>query len=221
MPACRDVLQLIDDMVDVVRETIQPGERGFIVCERDGRLEIGARCKGDSYHCSVESTPCPGGARPAFSFHTHTTKVPLVEALIGEELPFIMAEELVLLPSAKDMKTDNWDFHVPVSCVGGMTKEGARITCIQWKESMHLRDVEQITDIQNRAKAIGFAPTPNILDELLDSYYKVTGKPCLELRLSNEELEAKPWRGPKHTRTTLTTKEVLEGLRKCPTCGGA
>lgn len=188
MVECQDALRFLREMFTLIEETDMKAEQGFVVCERDRDLTIGARCADPGSHCTVKPPLCPEGGRPVLSFHTHSTRPPLINVVLGEN-PFKgETAKAALLPSGKDLAAD-MEIGTQVGCVGGNLNDG---TGLVWCFTSFINSSEK-EKAKSRVEALqkeltGILKTneskrePRLLGLLVD-YFDSVQVPCLELRL--------------------------------------
>lgn len=131
---------------------------------------------------------CPQGGRPVLSFHTHSTKPPLVDMIL-EENPFVgeMAK-VALLPSGKDLEADV-EIGAGVGCIGGDLNDGTGfVWCFtsfvdspeREKARTSVKALQKrLTEVLKKNKA---KREPGLLALLVD-YFDAVQAPCFELRL--------------------------------------
>ena len=191
MVECTSALIFLDEILRLIAEADNDGgEHGFVACEKDHGLSIGSRCSDPGNHCTVKAPVCPEGHRPAFSFHTHSTKPTLMDIVAGEN-PFLgETAKVALLPSTKDLAADA-DVGSKFGCVGGTLNDGTQLVwCFNsfTAEAPADRDAarNRVDVLQKRLPAIlkkDRAERDAELLSILADYFTSVGTPCLELRL--------------------------------------
>ncbi len=192
MADCRDALKFIDDMVEVIRTTDGDEEQGFLVCKNAGKLEMGARCRDPGKQCTIEPPLCPGGGKPAFSFHTHNTRPTALDAVLGSDPFHGDLAKVALLPSVKDIQADAEEGSA-YGCIGGRGSDGTDLMwCFRSFVDADPRERQvaerEVQDLQERLrealKKEAREERRTMLLTILQDYLDRVRSPCLELRLS-------------------------------------
>ncbi len=187
---CVPALKFVDEMLRLVLETDGDKEQGFVVCENAGGLSVGGRCADPGDHCTLKSPPCPGGGRPLFSFHTHSTAPPtsLTDFVLGGSPLTGEDAKVLLLPSSRDIEADA-DLGARVGCVGGKLNDGTGLVwCFRGfaDATPSERDLARakVEALQLRlSEALKKGEAERVVDVLVDYFVSVQA-PCLELRLA-------------------------------------
>lgn len=178
MTDCEKALAHVEEMLRLIRATPE-GERGFVACERDGQIEIGKRCEDSGDRCTIEGPPCPEGAKPVYSFHTHRTA-----GLTGAP------GRALLLPSPRDLGTGE-RMGTPVACVGGSIGEDAHVWCFPTLAGAPpiQRALTQVhaAQVESEIERALLSDRPASVSDALAAYFASVAAPCLEIHIPAEK----------------------------------
>ena len=203
MVECRAVLRFVDDMVELIRTTDGDEEQGFLVCENQGKLNMGATCHDPGKQCTIEPPLCPGGGRPAFSFHTHSTRPTALDAVMGSDPFHGGLAKVALLPSVKDIRADA-EQGSEYGCVGGRGPDrSGLVMCfrsfVDADPGERAAAETQVRGLLERLRDVLKKESRDErragLEEILRVYLTQVRSPCLELVLDISGKAETPTRG--------------------------
>ena len=164
---------------------------------------MGARCRDPGKHCTIEPPLCPGGGRPAFSFHTHNTRPTALDSVLGSDPFHGDLARVALLPSVKDIRADAEEGS-EYGCIGGRGPDRSGLvmcfrSLVEADPGERGAAETQVRGLQERLRDVlkkeSREERRDGLLEILGVYVTQVRSPCLELSLDISGKAETPTRG--------------------------